>query len=114
MQLKNKKKLFFNGLIIITIFLLDRISKLYVINLAEINNTVDIYLTKYLNIYLIWNEGIAFGLLNFQQNGLYNLITYVIAIIIVVVLIMLIKTNDIRVYFYACILGGAIGNLFDR
>ena len=110
----NKKKLIFSSGIIITIFILDRLSKLYVLNIAKINNTVDIYITKYLNIYLIWNEGIAFGMLTFDQSNMYNLISSLILIISILVLILIIKTNDIRFYFYSFIFGGAIGNLFDR
>ena len=110
----NKKKLIFSSGIIITIFILDRLSKLYVLNIAKINNTVDIYITKYLNIYLIWNEGIAFGLLTFDQSNMYNLISSLIVIISILVLILIIKTTDIRFYFYSLIFGGAIGNLFDR
>ncbi len=114
MKEKNKKKVIFSSIIIIIIFLLDRISKLYVLNLAEAKNSVDIFVSKYLNIYLIWNEGIAFGLLTFDQSSTYNVITWLIVIISGVVLTLLIKTSDIRFYFYALIFGGAIGNLFDR
>jgi signal peptidase II len=114
MKLENKKKLIFSSGIIITIFILDRLSKLYILNIAEIHNTVDIYITKYLNIYLVWNEGIAFGLLTFDQSNMYNLISCLIIIISILVLILIIKTNDIRFYFYSFIFGGAIGNLFDR
>ena len=114
MKIANKKKLFFSFIIIVTIFILDRISKLYVLNLAETKNIVDIFITKYFNIYLIWNEGIAFGLLKFEQSHLYNLMTYFIVVILAIVLILIIKTDDIRFYFYSIIFGGAIGNLFDR
>ena len=62
----NKTKLknfFLNFVILITVFLIDRISKLYILRLAEVENSVDIYVTSYLNLFLIWNKGIAFGLL---------------------------------------------------
>ena len=114
MKLESRKKLIFSSVIVVTIFILDRLSKLYIVNLAEIKNTVDIFITKYLNIYLIWNEGVAFGLLTFDQSSIYNFITWLITLISVCVLILIIKTNDIRFYFYSFIFGGAIGNLFDR
>ena len=114
MQINEKKKLIICSLIIVGIFLLDRLTKLYVLSLAEINSTVDIFLTSFLNIYLVWNKGIAFGLLNFEQSGIYNLITWIIAIISLAVLVMIIKTKDIRVYFFSFIFAGAISNLFDR
>tara|TARA_B100000795_G_C22609153_1_gene364380 strand:- start:118 stop:618 length:501 start_codon:yes stop_codon:yes gene_type:complete len=114
MKLENRKKYIYSALIILIIFILDRFTKLYVIKLAENNNGVDIFVTQYLNIYLIWNKGIAFGLLMFDQNNIYNAITYLIGIISSIVLILIIKTKDKRVYLYALVLGGAIGNLFDR
>ena len=115
MKSENKKKFIYSSLIIAIIFLIDRISKIYIISLANINNgSVDIFVAKYLNIYLIWNEGIAFGLLSFDQSSIYSSITALITIISIVVLILIVKTNDIRFYFYSFVFGGAIGNLFDR
>jgi len=114
MKLENKKKLFNSNFIIVLIFFLDRLSKIYVLSLAKINNSVDIFVTEYLNIYLIWNEGIAFGLLSFSQSSIYNIITVLIVIISLVVYTLIIKTNDIRFYFYSLVFGGATGNLFDR
>jgi signal peptidase II len=114
MKAENKKKLIHTSIIIIIIFFLDRLSKIYIVSLAKINNSLDIFVTKYLNIYLIWNEGIAFGLLSFNQNSIYNTITALIAIISIVVLVLIIKTHDVRFYFYSFIFGGATGNLFDR
>ena len=115
MKAENKKKFIYSSLIIAIIFLIDRISKTYIISLANIDNgSVDIFVTKYLNIYLIWNEGIAFGLLSFDQSSIYSSITALITIISTVVLILIVKTNDIRFYFYSFVFAGAAGNLFDR
>ena len=110
----NFKKFFLYSAIVILIFLLDRISKFYILNLAEINNSVDIYLTPFLNLYLIWNKGIAFGLLSFSQSSIYNFITILIVVITFVILIIIIRSNDYRVYFFIFIFSGALGNLFDR
>ena len=114
MKEKKRKKIIYSTLIIAIIFFLDRVSKIYIVSLATNNVPVDIFVTKYLNIYLIWNEGVAFGLLSFDQNNIYALITVIIAIISIVVLVLIIKTNDIRFYFYSFIFSGAVGNLFDR
>ena len=110
----NFKKFFLYSVIIILIFILDRFSKVYILNLAETNNLVDIYVAPFLNLYLIWNKGIAFGLFSFEQNSVYNFITILIIIINLVILIMIIKSNDIKAYFLMFILGGSSGNLFDR
>jgi len=110
----NFKKFFLHSFLTTLIFILDRLSKLYIIKIAETNNTVDIYLSSYLNLYLIWNKGIAFGLFSFEQSSIYNFITILIIFITFVILIMIVKSNDYRVYFLIFILSGSLSNLFDR
>ena len=110
----NLKKFFLYSAIVVLIFLLDRISKFYILNLAEINNSVDIYLTPFLNLHLIWNKGIAFGLLSFSQSSIYNFITILILVITFVILIIIIRSGNYRVYFFIFIFSGSLGNLFDR
>ena len=110
----NFKKFFLYSAIIIFIFILDRISKLYILNSVEINNEVNIYIFSFLKLYLIWNKGIAFRLFSFEQNSFYNFITILIIVINLIILIMIIKSNDIKSYFLMFILGGSLGNLFDR
>ena len=110
----NFKKFFLYSAIVIFIFILDRISKLYILNSVEINNEVNIYIFSFLKLYLIWNKGIAFGLFSFEQNFFYNFITILIIVINLVILIMIIKSNGIKSYFLMFILGGSSGNLFDR
>jgi signal peptidase II len=112
---KTKLKIFFlNFIILITIFLIDRISKFYVLKLAEVEGSVDIYITPYLNLFLIWNKGVAFGL--FEANGsmIYNAITVMIAFIVIVILFMMWKNDNIQRYFLALVAGGALGNFYDR
>ena len=99
-------------LIIFSIFLIDQASKYYIINIFEFQNEV-IYLSSFLNLQLIWNEGIAFGLLSFENDLYYNSITFVI-IIVILILLFLIKNDDQYSYFYSIIVGGALGNLIDR
>ena len=110
----NYKKILIYLFLVIVIFLLDRISKIYILNLSEINNLVDIYLTPFLNIYLIWNNGVAFGLLPIDKTLLYNAVTLLIAFINILILIMIVNYNDFRSFFLIMILGGSLGNLFDR
>ena len=115
MSIPNVNKTFFINLIIILfIFVLDRLSKLYIIYLDKINNGSEIFQSKFLNIYLIWNEGIAFGLFSFDQNNLYNFLTIFILIIILVILNMISKSSGFKKYSLLMIFGGALGNVFDR
>ena len=108
------KKFFINSSLILIIFLIDRISKIYVIYLNQKLLGSEIFSSNYLNISLIWNEGIAFGLFPFSQTIMYDLLTLFISLVIIVILIMLIKSNDLRKYPLLMIFGGAIGNLYDR
>tara|TARA_B110000259_G_C14004173_1_gene397385 strand:- start:794 stop:1294 length:501 start_codon:yes stop_codon:yes gene_type:complete len=110
----NYKKILLNLVLIIVLFLIDRISKIYILKLAELNNAVDIYITPYLNLYLIWNKGVAFGLISFDDQFIYNLITFVISLIIITLIVVTAKSKDIKKYFYMMIIGGALGNFFDR
>jgi signal peptidase II len=110
----NYKKILLNLVLIIILFLIDRISKIYILKLAELNNAVDIYITPYLNLYLIWNKGVAFGLISFDDQFIYNLITFVISLIIITLIVVTAKSKDIKKYFYMMIIGGALGNFFDR
>ena len=109
-----KKNFFINSLIIMIIFSLDRISKFYIILKSETNLSSSLYTSKFLNINLIWNEGIAFGLFSFNENYLYNLLTILIVIVIFIILIMIIKSEGFKRYALSMIFGGAVGNLYDR
>ena len=111
---ENFKKLLMNSIIISAIFLSDRISKIYILKKAELESGVDIYLTPYLNLYLIWNKGIAFGLLSFNENLIYQSISLIILIVCVVIFIVIIKSNGLKKYSLISVLGGALGNFFDR
>ena len=108
------KKISLNLIALSTIFLIDRLTKLYILKLAEIENSVDVYLTSYLNLYLIWNKGIAFGLLSINESMIYSTITLIIGIIIVIILFMLWRNDNIQRYFLILIAGGALGNFYDR
>ena len=108
------KNFYINFFTIIIIFSLDRISKFYVISQNEKNFTPDLFTSKYLNISLIWNEGIAFGLLSFNESYFYNFLTILIAIIIVIIFFMILRNKGLKKYSLLMILGGALGNLYDR
>lgn len=109
----DKKKNVYLLIIILSIFFLDQISKNLVIKYFEFNNQ-EIELTNFLNIDLIWNNGIAFGLLGFEEAISYNVLTTLIFLVLLVILFLLFKSNNVDSYFYSMIFGGALGNLFDR
>ena len=106
--------IFLKTFLILIIFLLDRISKIYVINLFNETQFDEIYLLEFINIHFIWNEGIAFGLLNFGNDIFYNIISALITIISLIILYIAFKNKDLTGYFFAMVFGGSLGNLFDR
>ena len=108
------KKLYLNTIILISIFFIDRLTKIYILNLAEVEKSIDIYVTPYLNLYLVWNKGVAFGLFSLGEGMIYNFITFVIGIIILIIFFMMWQNNNIQRYFLILIAGGAIGNFYDR
>ncbi len=114
MKNENIKKIVFSALILLLIFLLDRISKISILNILEQNGKVDIYINTFLNFYLVWNKGIGFGLLSSDQDYFYNIVTALIVFINFVIIYLLFKEKGMKYYFLLVILGGSLGNLFDR
>ena len=114
MIIKDLKNFLINLFIVSSIFLLDRFSKIYVIYLNEELNYSEIFSSKFLNINLIWNQGIAFGLFSFKKDFLYTALTIVIIIIIFIILFIVVKSVGLKKYSLLMILGGALGNVFDR
>ena len=108
------KKTFIYFGIILFIFLADRISKLYILSTLENLGIVDININSYINLILVWNTGIGFGLFSFEQSAIYNLITMLIILINLFIVYLIIKSKDNSVYFFLIILGWSLGNLFDR
>ena len=108
------KNFYISFSIVSLIYFLDRLSKIYVIQLDKNNLGSDIFNSTYLNIVLIWNKGIAFGLLSFNESYLYNIISLIIAIIIIVLIIISSKNQGFKRYSLLMIVGGALGNLHDR
>ena len=108
------KNFLINLLTILSIFFLDRISKFYVISQSEKNLSYDLFQSKFLNISLIWNEGIAFGLLSFEKSHFYNILTILIIIVVLIIFFMILKSKGLKKYSLLMIVGGAVGNLYDR
>ena len=114
MKNENVKKLVISISILILFFLLDRISKNLILNILEETGKVDIYINSFISFYLVWNKGIGFGLLSSEQDYFYDIVTALIVLINFVIIYLLLKEKGIKYYFLLFILGGSIGNLFDR
>tara|TARA_B100001765_G_scaffold54265_1_gene32063 strand:- start:118 stop:621 length:504 start_codon:yes stop_codon:yes gene_type:complete len=114
MKNETNKKIIISILIIFFIFLLDRITKILILNIAEETGEVDIYINSFFNLYLVWNKGIGFGLLSFDQEHIYNSITILIILINFIIIYLIYLEKGIKTYFLLAILSGSLGNLFDR
>ena len=101
-------------IIIFLVFFLDRLSKVYLINLQESGTDIDFYILPFLNFFLVWNTGIGFGLVSLETNIYYHILTAIIATINLVLVFFILKLKGIYVYLLAFIIGGSLGNLFDR
>jgi len=114
MKSEKIKKIIIGILLLVFVFVLDRITKIIILNIAEETGKVDIYINSFLNIYLVWNKGIGFGLLSFDQEYIYDIVTFIILIINIVIIYLIFSEKSYRSYFLIVILGGSTGNLFDR
>ena len=108
------KKNIFYFIFILFIFILDRVTKLWIISIFNSENNLEIKISSFINLHLIWNKGIAFGLFSYGEKFEYNLLTGLIIMIISIVFWMTIKTKGLEKYGFLMILGGALGNIFDR
>ena len=108
------KNFYISFSIVALIYFLDRLSKIFVIQLDKSNLGSDIFNSAYLNIVLIWNKGIAFGLFSFNEAYLYNILSLIISIIIITLIIMSLNSQGFKRYSLLMIVGGALGNLHDR
>ena len=107
-------KLLIGFIILVACFALDRFSKIYILNILNNEGQVDFYINQYLNIYLVWNTGIGFGLFSSESNFFYNFFTFIIIVINFLILYFALIETKIKSFFLMIILGGSLGNLFDR
>ena len=101
-------------IIILCIFFLDRVTKVYLLKFQAEGTDIDFYITSFLNFYLVWNTGIGFGLAAMESNIYYHILTSIILIINIGLIFFLIKSSGLYAYLIALIIGGSLGNLFDR
>ena len=114
MKNENIKKIVISISILIIIFVLDRISMVLILNILEDTGKVDIYINSFINLYLVWNKGIGFGLLSSDQDYFYNIVTALIVLINFFIIYLLFQERGMKYYFLLVILGGSLGNLSDR
>ncbi len=114
MKIEKNKKIIISILLLLFVFILDRASKIVILNIAEETGKVDIYINSFLNLFLVWNKGIGFGLLSFDQKFIYDGVTIIISIINLIIIYLIVIEKGLKPYFLLIILGGSLGNLFDR
>ena len=108
------KKIFIYIALVLFVFALDRISKSIILNILDNTGKVDIYVNSFFSLFLVWNKGIGFGLFSFEKNYIYDGITLFIFIINIIIVYLIYKEKSPKTYFLSIILGGSLGNLFDR
>jgi len=108
------KKNLLNFFLIIVIFCIDRVSKFLMIQSSNPYGDININVTSFLNLNLIWNDGIAFGLFSFDQNLYYNMLTIFICLIILIIVWLMLNSRGFEQLSFIMIVGGSLGNIFDR
>jgi signal peptidase II len=110
----NKKKIYL-FIFVLVLFTIDRVSKILILKNFLNNSSSEIYINSFLNFSLVWNSGIGFGILQLEANIFYLLISIIItAINLILIYWMFTSSNYLESIFISIILGGALGNLFDR
>ena len=116
-MLQNKIKIqkidIYSFVMISVIFVLDRLSKIYVVDLIQ-HKGGEVFLYDFLNLTLNWNTGIAFGLLSSNANLFYHLVSALILLIIIYLIYLMVISDRFGKIVISLIIGGALGNLYDR
>ena len=113
MSLKKKFQENLSSLILALLaFGIDRITKIKIINIAKEENVL--FINDYLNFNLVWNTGIGFGLFSFNADIAYHLISTLIFCILILLFVLIMKSNKLQKWYFSMVLGGAIGNFYDR
>ena len=99
-------------IIIVGIFITDRLTKINIIE-QELNSNSQ-FINDYLNFDLVWNTGVSFGLLSQNANFYYHAISFVIFLVIIFLSYLIVKANFLDKVSFSLILGGALGNIYDR
>ena len=110
-SLFDKNNLIFLLIVILT-FSLDRISKVKIVGYLSDSNRI--YINDFINFDLVWNTGVGFGFFSSNSSLIYNSITALIAVVIIFVIYLLIKSNFVDKILFSFVLGGALGNFYDR
>lgn len=103
-------------LVTFAVVFLDRITKIFFSNLLSLGESLPV-IPHVLHATLVHNTGIAFGF--FRDQGVVFIVIPVIAIILLIFNLYYYRQNNAvlnRSYIiaFSLILGGALGNLFDR
>ena len=101
-------------IVVLSVFIFDRATKIYLINLQNSGIDIDFYISPFLNFYLVWNTGIGFGLIAMDASIYYHILTLIIVIVNIALMYFLIKSKAIYAYLIALVVGGSLGNLLDR
>ena len=112
-KIKIKKIDIYSFAIIAVVFILDRLSKMYVVELIQ-QKGGEVFLYDFLNLTLNWNTGIAFGLLSSSANLLYHSVSALILLIIIYLIYLMVISDNFQKIIISLIIGGALGNLYDR
>ena len=113
-EIKNKifkKENFYFLILLLLIFSIDRYSKIKIIE--NFSDNV-FFINEFLNFDLVWNTGIGFGLLSFDASLYYNLISLFIFAVIIFLIFMGLKCDKFDKTIFSVIIGGALGNFYDR
>lgn len=99
---------------IFVLFLFDRLTKIYLIDVLN-DNKGPIPLTDFFDLVLVWNQGISYGLFS-QDSYVGQLIISAVSFIICLWVLKIINnsSNKFGMISSILIISGAISNILDR
>ncbi len=99
----------------LVVLIADQASKWWVLNILNLPELRQVVLLPVLNLTMVWNRGVTFGLLNgFGSWGHFVLAAVALAVVAALGVWLRRAENPLTAVAIGAVAGGAIGNVIDR
>lgn len=105
----------FGAIVALDILILDQASKWWVLEVFDLPEKISVAVLPMLNLTMVWNRGITFGLLS-SDSAVASTVLAAVALAVVVALAMWLRRAESMAVAVAlgAVAGGAVGNVIDR
>jgi signal peptidase II len=110
-----KGRMRFGIIMALVVLIADQASKWWVLNVLDLPSLHQVVLLPVLNLTMVWNRGVTFGLLNgLGSAGHWLLAALALAVVVALGVWLRKAESSVTAVAIGAIAGGAVGNVIDR